>query len=201
MVMTRTGSLWRRGKKWKQLQHQRDATVEIYHFLSRALGEGVAVAQIVDLDVADEITILGVDVGVQASGAGRLVSSTGRTFGLRMTSQHWKRVGVGKGVVSAYRTDWWNVDVLDALASLDLCIDLGGGSSCCSSRISRGRTVRGRDGTASTLTGLRVSVPGRARATVEAGGARIRLGLVETRSFAGFVRHGERKGTRWFATG
>jgi hypothetical protein len=174
--------------------------VEIYHFLSRALGERVAVAQIVDLDVANVITILGVNVGVQTSGSRGLCSTSGRAFGLRMTSQRWIGIGIGRGLVWAYRTDWGNVYVLDTLASLDLCIDFGGSSGGSSSRISRGRAVCGRDGTASALTGLRVSVLWRARATVEAGGARIRLGLVKTRSFAGFVRHGERKGTRWFAT-
>lgn len=61
--------------------------MRIYHFLSRALGEGVAIAQIVDFDISDEITILGVDVSIQAA-ARRLVSTTRRTFGLRMTGQH-----------------------------------------------------------------------------------------------------------------
>ncbi|KAH0357790.1 hypothetical protein KCU83_g182, partial [Aureobasidium melanogenum] len=71
----------------EQLQDQWGATVEIYHFLSRALGQGVAVAQIVNFDVANEITILGVDVGVQATSGRRLGSSGGRAFSLRMTER------------------------------------------------------------------------------------------------------------------
>ena len=200
MVLTKTKLSLEKGKEVERLQHQQDATVEIYHFLSRALGEGVAIAQIVDFDVANEITILGVNVGVQPGGTRGLCSTSGRAFGLRMTSQRWEGVDIGRRVVLAYRTDWGNIDVLDTLASLDLCIDLCGSCSGGGSRVSRGRTVCGGDRTTSTLARLRGSVPGRARATVEAGGARIRLGLIETRSFARFVRHGERKRARWFAT-
>lgn len=46
---------------------------KIYHLLSRALREGVAIAQIIDLNILDVVSICNVDLGVQF----------GRTLGVR----------------------------------------------------------------------------------------------------------------------
>jgi hypothetical protein len=128
--MTKTSSLRRGGKRWERLQHQWDATVEIYHFLSRALGERVAVAQIVDLDVANVITILGVDVGVQTSGSRGLCSTSGRAFGLRMTGQRWIGMGIWIGGTSMCWTPlraWICALILAAAAAAAAAGSLGAG--------------------------------------------------------------------------
>ncbi|KAG9533805.1 hypothetical protein KCU93_g18, partial [Aureobasidium melanogenum] len=132
-----------------------------------ATRSGVAVAQIVNFDVANEITILGVDIGVQATGGRRLGSSGRRAFSLRMTGQRVDGIDVGGRLVLAYRTNRGDVDMLDALASLNLSIDLGGGGSCSCSSISWSRTVCARDGTAvSERTAQKMPVRVRAEVAV-----------------------------------
>ena len=44
--------------------------VIIYHLLGAALGQGVAVAQVVDLDVLDEVAVLLIDFCVQRAARG-----------------------------------------------------------------------------------------------------------------------------------
>lgn len=63
--------------------------VRYYHFLSRAFGEGVTIAKVVDFDVSNKVTVLRVDVGVQATGGstGGLRSSGRGALGLVMASQ------------------------------------------------------------------------------------------------------------------
>lgn len=39
-----------------------DAKVHIYHFLCASFGDGVSILQIIDLDVLDEVSILGIDI-------------------------------------------------------------------------------------------------------------------------------------------
>lgn len=45
-------------QKWSAWEHQWVAAVYIYHFLSRAFSQSVSIAEIVDLDVANIISIL-----------------------------------------------------------------------------------------------------------------------------------------------
>jgi hypothetical protein len=98
----------------------------VYHFLRRALCQGVTVPQVVDLDILDVVTVGDIDIaielrcalgGIRSSGVwgrrgrGRLWRHRERTFGLRHKQ--------------LYRADWRNVDVLNALASLQASIDFG----------------------------------------------------------------------------
>lgn len=62
-------------QKWSAWEHQWVAAVYIYHFLGRAFGQSVSVAEVIDLDVADIISILRVYVLVKTIWAG------GRGFG------------------------------------------------------------------------------------------------------------------------
>lgn len=163
----------------------------IYHFLCGALGQEVSVAQVVDFDVLDVVTIRDVHVAVD------LVRGCCRARGAA-------RGGLG--------ADWRDVDMLDALARLELSIDLGsGGSYCQISTLARmikprNRTIialsltcsssrvywrlRGRCANVSVL-GQWASVAnrvvlasrGRPRTPVESGGpSRFRLLLVEAGS-------------------
>lgn len=79
----------------------------IYHFLSRPLGQGISIAQIVDFDVLDVVAVGNVHLTVDGSA-------------------RWARRG-GLGRVGSNRR---NVDMLYALPRLELRVDLGGGGSC-----------------------------------------------------------------------
>lgn len=69
-----------------------------YHLLSRSLRQGVAIAQIIDLNVLDVVSICDVDFGVQcrcALGGGRL-GILCRVFGLSHNVRNWiERIQVG----------------------------------------------------------------------------------------------------------
>lgn len=89
----------------------------IYHFLCGPLGQEVSVAQVVDFDVLDVVAIRNVHVAVD------LVRGSCRARAAA-------RGGLG--------SDWRDVDMLDALARLELSIDLGrGGSYGCVSMLAR----------------------------------------------------------------
>ena len=68
------------------------ARVCIYHLLSAAFGKGVAITQVIDLDVLDEVTVLLVDIDIEGStiagggGLGTAGSDTGGV-GLGMKCQ------------------------------------------------------------------------------------------------------------------
>lgn len=47
------------------------ARVSIYHLLSVAFGQGVAVTQVIDLDVLDIVTVLLVDLDIEGTTVGR----------------------------------------------------------------------------------------------------------------------------------
>lgn len=80
----------------------------IYHFLCGPLGQEVSVAQVVDFDILDVVAVRDVHVAVD------LVRGSCRARGA---------AGGGLGA------DWGDVDMLDALACLELGIDLGRGGS------------------------------------------------------------------------
>jgi hypothetical protein len=66
--------------------------VSIYHLLSAAFGQGVAVTQVIDLDVFDVVTVLLVDLYVESTTIGR---SGG---GLCRARYDTGRVGLGRKV-------------------------------------------------------------------------------------------------------
>ena len=45
--------------------------MSIYHLLSAAFGQGVAITQVVDLDVFDVVTVLLVDLNIESTTIGR----------------------------------------------------------------------------------------------------------------------------------
>lgn len=89
----------------------------IYHFLCGPLGQQVSVAQVVDFDVLDVVAIRDVHVAIDLVGG----SCSARV-----------------AACGGFGTDWRDVDMLDALARLELSIDLGRGGSCgCVSTLAR----------------------------------------------------------------
>lgn len=148
----------------------------IYHFLRRALGQRVAVTKVVDLDISDVVAVLLIHLVVQ---------TVARTCRWRLRGAPIRRALGG--------ADRGNIDVLYALLSLNLCIDLsggggggGGGSSWVSLRWAL-RVASDRATAASTVgpvAGCR-----RARAAVEARALGLSLGLVKARALARFVGH------------
>ena len=86
----------------------------IYHFLSGTLGEEITVAQVVDLDILDVVSIVHIHLTVQRRCRGG-VSAGGRG-----------RIARGR----ARRLDRWNIDVLYPFARLELGIDSSRGRRC-----------------------------------------------------------------------
>jgi hypothetical protein len=88
---------------WYQCGSHRGA---IYHLLCRSLGQEVSVSQVVDFDVLDVVAVGHVHLAIDivASGGGRA------------------RADGGCG-----RLDRRDVDMLDALAGLELGVDASGG--------------------------------------------------------------------------
>lgn len=98
-----------------------------YRLLSPAIGQGVAVAQVIDLDVFDVVTLRNIDfLGRALAVAGRCGSHSG-ALGLRLQVRIVPLKIQSKDV---YRTDWRNINVLNAFPSLQLSVDLGGRGSC-----------------------------------------------------------------------
>lgn len=82
----------------------------IYHLLGGALGQEVAVPEVVDFDILDVVAVVDVHLAVE-------VGSRGISGGVRAG-------GLGRG-----RLDGRDIDMLDALFRLDLGIDPSGSSS------------------------------------------------------------------------
>lgn len=57
------------------------ARVSIYHLLSVAFGQGVAVTQVIDLDILDIVTVLLVDLDIEGTTVGRRGGGFGRAWG------------------------------------------------------------------------------------------------------------------------
>lgn len=57
--------------------------MRIYHFLCRAFGQSVAVAQVVDLDVANIVSVLSIDFCIEGGGPSGRGFSTRRALSLR----------------------------------------------------------------------------------------------------------------------
>lgn len=137
----------RAGRAWKY-QWVRGARVCIYHLLSAAFGQGIAVAQVVDLDVFNVVTILLVDLNVEGTtiggSRGRLCRARGDTgrvclggFGQRvvpLTSLHFTRWGRS----GPYCTNRRDIDMLRRLLLAQLGVDTRRGFSCRSCRIPPG---------------------------------------------------------------
>ena len=86
-----------------------------YRLLCLSLHEHVAVSQVVDLDVLNVVTVR----DIHLAGRARCTFACFRS----------RRAGLGGAIVHG-ALDGRNVDVLDALAGLELRVDLRGGSSC-----------------------------------------------------------------------
>jgi hypothetical protein len=171
--------------------------VSIYHLLCAAFSQGVAITQVIDLDVLDVVTVLLVDLNIESTTIGR---SGG---GLRRARYDTGRVGLGRKVSFAawesflllsrpYCTNWRDVDMLRGLflaqLSIDTCCSFG--RSSCRVPLWSSRLDALSDGTATTSGALTVALDRRARAAVKLATARwVRLGLVEARAFARFVAH------------
>lgn len=145
--------------------------VSIYHLLSAAFGQGVAIAQIVDLNVLDEITILLVDLRIERRSGG---GSRGR-FG-----------GAGAG-----GADGRDVYMLRALLLGQLCVDLGRRRRSSSSWVGLldvdiliAAAFDALDGGGTALRGVRASIESSFLLS------RRGPGLVESRPLAWFFRHG-----------
>jgi hypothetical protein len=171
--------------------------VSIYHLLSAAFGQGVAITQVVDLDVFDVVTVLLVDLNIESTTIGR---SGG---GLCRARYDTRRIGL-EGKVSfavwesflllsrPYCTNWRDVDMLRSLLLAELSIDTccSFGRSSCRVPLWSSRLDALCDGAATTSGALTVALGRRARAAVKFATARwVRFGLVEAGAFARFVAH------------
>lgn len=143
--------------------------MSIYHLLSAAFSQGVAITQVIDLDVFDVVTVLLVDLYVESTTIGR---SGGRLCRARYDTG---RVGLGRKVsvvvwesfllVSrAYCTNWRDVDMLRGLLLAELSIDTrcSFGRSSCRVPLWSSRLDALRDGTATTSGALTVALGRRA---------------------------------------
>jgi len=151
---------WQKRTAWED---QWVVAVSIYHFLSRAFGQRVTVAQVIDLDITDVVSILSVDVGIERGRAGRRGFGTTRALGLgrdRVSASACER---SEARMSSYRADWRDINVLDTLSGLYLGIYFcgRGSSSGCGILDIAGRGASGitSDGTATT-SGFRIPVGG-----------------------------------------
>jgi hypothetical protein len=92
------------------------ARVSIYHLLCAAFGQGVAITQVIDLNVLDVVTVLLVDLDIESTTIGR---SGG---GLCRARDNAGRVGLGK---SATRS------CIVSYCCLGRTARIGGTSTCC----------------------------------------------------------------------
>ena len=189
----------REGREGLEASVGQGARVSIYHLLCAAFSQGVAITQVIDLDVLDVVTVLLVDLNIEGTTIGR--SSGGRVGRARHDAG---RVGLGEEKVSfavwesfllvsrAYCTNWRDVDMLRGLFLAELSVDTccSFGRSSCRVPLWSSRLDALCDGAATTSGALTVALRGRARAAVKLATARwVRLGLVEARAFARFVAH------------
>lgn len=133
----------------------------IYHFLSCTFGEGVSIAQVVDLDIFDVVAILLVDFTVDV-GHG--------CFGLwtRLENRLSMLVMTTRTRLKLYRSDGWDFDMLNASLGLERSVDprSSGSSSGSSTALACIGCARGAvDGTTAS-TGLGLSACGRTRTPV-----------------------------------
>lgn len=80
----------REGREGLEESVGQGARVSIYHLLSAAFGQGIAITQVIDLDVLDVVTVLLVDLDIESTTIGR--SSGG---GLCRARHDAGRVGLG----------------------------------------------------------------------------------------------------------
>lgn len=97
---------------------------ENYHFLSRALGQSVPIAQIVDLNVFDVVSVGNIHFGLGLA----IFRLRSRAIGLEDASVFNEVLRCQYG--GLYRADWRDVDMLNTLLGLELRIDLRRGRSC-----------------------------------------------------------------------
>ena len=83
----------REGREGLEESVGQGARVSIYHLLSAAFSQGIAITQVVDLDVLDVVTVLLVDLDIESTTIGR---SGG---GLCRARHDTGRVGLGKSVL------------------------------------------------------------------------------------------------------
>jgi hypothetical protein len=170
------------------------ARVSIYHLLCAAFSQGVAITQVIDLDVLDVVTVLLVDLDIEsttiAGSVGRLCDA-GRV-GLKKVSAV---VRCSSILVRSrpYCTNGRDVDMLRGLLLAKLGIDTCCCLGRCSCRVplwSTSSLDALSDRTATTDGALAVALRRRTRAAVElATSRRVRLSLVEAGAFARFVAH------------
>ena len=80
----------RKGREGLEASVGQGARVSIYHLLCAAFSQGVAITQVIDLDVLDVVTVLLVDLDIESTTIGR----SGR--GLCRARYDAGRVGLGK---------------------------------------------------------------------------------------------------------
>ena len=187
----------REGREGLEESVGQGARVSIYHLLCAAFSQGVAITQVIDLDVLDVVTVLLVYLNIESTTIGR---SGG---GLCRARRDAGRVGLGRKVSFAvwesflllsrpYCTNGRDVDMLRGLLLAELGIDTCCSLGRCSCRVPlwSSRLDALSDGTATTSGALTVALGRRARAAVKLATARrFRLGLIEARAFARFVAH------------
>ena len=112
----------REGREGLEESVGQGARVSIYHLLSAAFSQGIAITQVIDLDVLDVVTVLLVDLDIESTTIGR--SSGG---GLCRARHDAGRVGLGREVSFAV----WESLLLTGVAGIDHTARMGGTSTCC----------------------------------------------------------------------
>ena len=191
----------REGREGLEESVGQGARVSIYHLLCAAFSQGIAITQVIDLDVLDVVTVLLVDLDIESTTIGR--SSGGRLcrarhdagrvgLGGKVSFAAWESFFFSLGLRPSYCTNGRDVDMLRGLLLAELGIDTCCSLGRCSCRVPLwpSRLDALSDGTATTSGALTVALGRRARAAVKLATARrVRLGLVEARAFARFVAH------------
>lgn len=166
----------REGREGLEESVGQGARVSIYHLLSAAFSQGVAITQVIDLDVLDVVTVLLVDLDIESTTIGR--SSGG---GLCRARHDAGRVGLGGKVSFAV----WESLLLTGVAGIDHTARMGGTSTCCgaffwlswaliraaASAAAAAASLFGPDPSTLFATGLRLRV---ARSLLPCGGERER---------------------------
>lgn len=104
----------------------------IYHLLSRAFRQSITITKVINLNIANVIAILGVNVLVESVRiCGRGLGTSASSLENLVSDMYLKEASI----VYAYRADRGHVYVLHTLASLDLSIDPCSGGSGSGSRV------------------------------------------------------------------
>ena len=114
----------REGREGLEESVGQGARVSIYHLLSAAFSQGIAITQVIDLDVLDVVTVLLVDLDIESTTIGR--SSGG---GLCRARHDAGRVGLRGKEKSASRSG--RAYFLTGVAGIDHTARMGGTSTCC----------------------------------------------------------------------